>query len=257
MAGKNDNPEGAGNPAPSGESKKPDAPETFTRAEVEALLAKTRKEEKDKLYGRLESLEKTAKELESERKARAEAEAQAKKLAEADAEAKRKAEEEKLGVNERLAAFEKRLADQLKAKDEEIAAARAAAQEAVKVVEERLAKAQIAAAKTDAISRYKIKHLSALVSGDTVEAIEESAKAVAEQEKRIFEEARAEVARDAVPGGAAPPVGDGSGGPPTRFASTIEQRVAAVKSGDGKSVNNLRQAALEKARAAMRNYPAG
>lgn len=66
--------------------------DVFTKKDVEALLAKARKEEKDKVYGRVDRLQEQLQELQSERDAREAAEAKARKEAEAAQKAAAEAE---------------------------------------------------------------------------------------------------------------------------------------------------------------------
>lgn len=73
--------------------------DVFTKKDVEALLAKARKEEKDKVYGRIESLNQSVQELTAEREARVAAEEKARKEAEAAA---NKAAEAELSAKELL-----------------------------------------------------------------------------------------------------------------------------------------------------------
>lgn len=242
---------GGGEPANSPEGGGAET-KTYSQEEVEALLAKVRGDEKDKLYRRLEKVDALAADLETAKVERAKAEEEAKKLADVEAVAKRREEESKLDVDKRFEAFEKRMGEQLAAKDAEIAEVRATSESAVKTAMERVKAAELGRLKTDLIAKHGIKHLSALVTGDSADALEASAKDVAQQEQAIYEEAKAVAAEGSVPTPITPP-NDGGDGKPTR-AQSIQDRVAAARTRNPADYEKHRVEALQKAREAMRNY---
>lgn len=223
---KTEDPKTVDPPNSGGETSKGDSgSEVMTKAEVEALLAKARSEEKAKVYPDLERARKAADE------AKAEADAVAKALADAKArleafEAKQKeAEEADLDATQRLERRVKELADENAELQNAQKAAREQIEQVATAAEARIRASELAAYRAQKIAAADLI-LTELVSGSSEEEIDASIETAKRREAIILDKGRDEArkkAAQAVP----KPKGPSSDSQPPNVLSVADRRQLA------------------------------